>query len=45
MIVYFILIVTVLGSGSLVFLFRQDDQRVLKFLLAFSGAFLMGITF
>jgi zinc and cadmium transporter len=45
MIVYFVLIFTVLGSGSLVFLFRQDDQRVLKFLLAFSGAFLMGITF
>jgi zinc and cadmium transporter len=45
MIVYLVLIGTVLGSGSLVFLFRPDDQRVLKFLLAFSGAFLIGITF
>ncbi|MCX6305439.1 MAG: ZIP family metal transporter [Bacteroidetes bacterium] len=43
--VYLVLILTVLGSGSLVFLFKQDDQRVLKFLLAFSGAFLIGITF
>lgn len=45
MIVNLVLIVTVLGSGSLVFLFKQDNQRVLKFLLAFSGAFLIGITF
>lgn len=45
LIVYLVLIVTVLGSGSLIFLFKQDDQRVLKFLLAFSGAFLIGITF
>ncbi|MFZ4523634.1 MAG: ZIP family metal transporter [Bacteroidales bacterium] len=44
-IVYLVLIVTVLGSGSLVFLFKHDDQRILKFLLAFSGAFLIGITF
>ena len=43
--VYFVLIFTVLGSGSLIFLFKQDDQRVFKFLLAFSGAFLIGITF
>ncbi len=42
---YSILIFTVLGSGSLIFLFKSDDQRVLKFLLAFSGAFLIGITF
>ncbi len=44
-IVYFVLVMTVLGSGSLIFLFKPDDQRVLKFLLAFSGAFLIGITF
>ena len=45
LVVYLVLIVTVLGSGSLIFLFRADDQRVLKILLAFSGAFLIGITF
>jgi len=45
LLVYLVLVITVLGSGSLVFLFRSDDQRVLKFLLAFSGAFLIGITF
>jgi zinc transporter ZupT len=45
LLIYGVLIVTVLGSGSLVFLFKQDDERVLKFLLAFSGAFLIGITF
>jgi zinc transporter ZupT len=44
-VVYLVLIVTVLGSGSLIFFFKPDDQRVLKFLLAFSGAFLIGITF
>ena len=44
-IIYIVLIVTVIGSGSLVFLFKQGDQRILKFLLAFSGAFLIGITF
>ncbi|MCX6267114.1 MAG: ZIP family metal transporter, partial [Bacteroidetes bacterium] len=45
LLIYSILIFTVLGSGSLIFLFKPDDQRVLKFLLAFSGAFLIGITF
>jgi zinc and cadmium transporter len=45
LIVYLVLILTVLGSGSLIFVFRTDNQRVLKFLLAFSGAFLIGITF
>jgi zinc transporter ZupT len=43
--IYGVLILTVMGSGSLIFLFKPDDQRVLKFLLAFSGAFLIGITF
>jgi zinc transporter ZupT len=36
---------TVILSGSLIFFFRQDDQRILKLLLAFSGAFLIGISF
>lgn len=45
LIIYIVLIGTVLASGSLIFLFKQDDQRILKFLLAFSGAFLIGITF
>ncbi|MEI6684423.1 MAG: ZIP family metal transporter [Bacteroidota bacterium] len=42
---YIVLVTTVLASGSLVFLFKAGDQRVLKLLLAFSGAFLIGITF
>jgi zinc transporter ZupT len=44
-IIYLVLVGTVLASGSLIFLIRSDDQRILKFLLAFSGAFLIGITF
>ena len=44
-VIYLVLVFTVLASGSLVFLFKPGDQRVLKFLLAFSGAFLIGITF
>ncbi len=44
-VIYIVLIGTVLASGSLIFLVRSDDQKVLKFLLAFSGAFLIGITF
>lgn len=44
-IIYLVLIVTVLASGSLIFLLKDEDQRILKFLLAFSGAFLIGITF
>jgi len=43
--VYLILIATALGSGSLAFLFRPDDKRLFRLLLAFSGAFLIGITF
>lgn len=43
--VYFLLIVTTLVSGSVFFLIKGDFQRPLKYLLAFSGAFLMGITF
>jgi zinc and cadmium transporter len=45
MIVYLVLFVTVIASGSLIFFFKSDDPRILKFLLAFSGAFLIGITF
>ncbi|HPS62906.1 MAG TPA: ZIP family metal transporter [Bacteroidales bacterium] len=43
--IYLVLIATVLISGSIVFLVRTEDPRFLKFLLAFSGAFLIGITF
>jgi len=35
----------VIGSGSFIFFFHKDDERVLKLLLAFSGAFLIGISF
>ena len=40
-----ILILTVLAGGSLLFFFKADDPRILKILLAFSGAFLIGISF
>ncbi|MCX6276491.1 MAG: ZIP family metal transporter [Bacteroidetes bacterium] len=43
--VYLLLIFTAVASGALIFLIKSDDQRFLKFLLAFSGAFLIGITF
>lgn len=43
--VYLILFLTVLASGSMIFFIRSGDQHVMKFLLAFSGAFLIGITF
>jgi len=43
--VYILLIGTVIAGGSLVFLLPRDDQRLLKLLLAFSGAFLIGICF
>jgi len=45
LILYLVLILTVLASGSFIFLIRSNDQRVLKLLLAFSGAFLIGISF
>ena len=44
-IIYLVLIATVLASGSFVFLIKRDDQKLLKLLLAFSGAFLIGISF
>jgi len=45
LILYLVLFLTVLFSGSFIFFIRSDDQRVLKLLLAFSGAFLIGISF
>jgi zinc transporter ZupT len=44
-IVYLVLILTVLASGSMVFFIRKENMRVQKLLLAFSGAFLIGLTF
>ena len=43
--IYLLLISTTVVSGSFIFLLKSGDQRFLKFLLAFSGAFLIGITF
>lgn len=45
LILYLALFLTVMASGSFIFFLRSDDQRVLKILLAFSGAFLIGISF
>jgi zinc and cadmium transporter len=45
LVLYIVLFLTVIGSGSVIFFFRSDDQRILKLLLAFSGAFLIGISF
>ena len=42
---YLVLFLTVMASGSFIFFIRSDDQRILKLLLAFSGAFLIGISF
>ena len=42
---YFLLIATVFASGSLVFFIKPENQKVVKLLLSFSGAFLMGICF
>lgn len=42
---YILLFVTVFASGSLIFLIRSDNQKAVKLLLAFSGAFLIGISF
>ena len=43
--IYILIVLTSLASGSLIFFFKLDDQKRLKLLLAFSGAFLMGISF
>jgi zinc transporter ZupT len=45
LILYIVLILTVLASGSIIFFIHSNDQRILKLLLAFSGAFLIGISF
>ncbi|MDP4282388.1 MAG: ZIP family metal transporter [Bacteroidota bacterium] len=45
LIVYLILFLAVMLSGLLIFLVKTDDRRILKLLLAFSGAFLIGISF
>jgi zinc transporter ZupT len=42
---YIILFVTVIASGCLIFLFKTENQKFLKLILAFSGAFLIGISF
>jgi zinc and cadmium transporter len=44
-IIYLVLIVTVIACGSLIFFFKSENPLVLKLLLAFSGAFLIGISF
>ncbi len=44
-VIYLVLFLTVMASGSLIFLIKTDDKRLLKLLLAFSGAFLIGISF
>ena len=43
--IYILLVVTVLAAGSAVFLVPSGRQVILKHLLAFSGAFLIGISF
>jgi zinc transporter ZupT len=42
---YTIIISTILLSGSSVFLFKKENPKLLKLLLAFSGAFLLSISF
>ena len=44
-VIYMLLFGTVLASGSLIFLLKSRDQQILKLMLAFSGAFLIGISF
>lgn len=42
---YSILIAAIFISGSAIFLFKTENPRVLKLILAFSGAFLLSISF
>jgi len=44
-VIYPVLFFTVILSGSLIFFFKTENQKLLKLLLAFSGAFLIGICF
>lgn len=43
--IYILLVLTVLVSGSVIFLIKGDNRVMMKLLLAFSGAFLIGISF
>ncbi|TSA23820.1 MAG: hypothetical protein D4R67_12875 [Bacteroidetes bacterium] len=43
--IYILLIGCVLGAGLLVYLIKLESKQVLKLLLSFSGAFLIGISF
>jgi zinc and cadmium transporter len=45
LLIYLVLFFTVILSGSLIFFFKTENQKLLKLLLAFSGAFLIGICF
>jgi zinc and cadmium transporter len=45
LIIYLLLFITVIVSGSLIFVFKTENPKVLKLMLAFSGAFLIGISF
>jgi len=42
---YLILVAGVLGGGFLVYIVKPENRNILRLLLAFSGAFLIGITF
>lgn len=44
-VIYLVLFFTIIGSGLAIFLINGNDQRILKLLLAFSGSFLIGISF
>jgi len=44
-ILYLVLFLTVIASGSLIFIFQSDNPKILKLMLAFSGSFLIGISF
>jgi zinc and cadmium transporter len=44
-ILYLVLFLTVIASGSLIFVFKSDNPNMLKLMLAFSGSFLIGISF
>ena len=45
LIVYLVLFLTVMASGSAIFFLKSENEKVMKLLLAFSGAFLIGISF
>ena len=43
--IYLILVVSVMGAGLLVYLIKLESKKALNLLLAFSAAFLIGISF